>query len=62
LGDALSERDRDRIRMKAVSLEPCAFGTDMAFRGTAIPAPPKAKFVNMGVRSSFQFRNEGFFR
>ena len=30
LGDALSERDRDRIQMEAVGLWPFAFGLDIA--------------------------------
>jgi len=30
LGDALSERNRDRIRMKTLSLEPCASQEIMA--------------------------------
>ena len=53
LGDALSKRDRDRIRMKALSLWPCAFGSNIAFRGTAIPAP--AKLETNVQKSSYEY-------
>jgi hypothetical protein len=40
LGDALSERDRDRIRMKALSISPLAFGL-------GIPLPPALRGVTL---------------
>jgi hypothetical protein len=43
LGDALSKRDKDRVRMKALSLEPLAMRLRLKYRLSANSHPGSAK-------------------